>query len=119
MVKSRDPGFKFKKKFHFSPNSLLNFRKSYQNWGILAKEQKSYRQKTNWGGWKHPPAYRINWPFPYEGIWYPHLLRRGGVGGKPTPYDLKNGTLYKLQHFNFGRPLELSMRGKKPIDLMI
>ena len=36
--------------FHFSPNSVSNFRKSYQIWGKLAKEQKHYRQKANWGG---------------------------------------------------------------------
>ena len=39
--------------FHFWPNSVLNFRKSYQIWGKLAQKQKSYRQKTNWG-WKTP-----------------------------------------------------------------
>ena len=38
---------------HFSPNSVLKFRKSYQFWGKLAKEQKSYRQKQIGGG-KHP-----------------------------------------------------------------
>ena len=42
--------------FHFLPNSVLNFRKSYQIWGKLAQEQKSYRQKPNWGGGgKHTP----------------------------------------------------------------
>ena len=58
---SHNPGLKFRK-FLFSPNSVLNFRKSYQIWGELAQEQKSYRQKTNWG-WKTPPppsAYRVN-----------------------------------------------------------
>ena len=35
---------------YFSPNSVLNFRTSYQIWGKLAQKQKSYRQKTNWGG---------------------------------------------------------------------
>ena len=46
--------------FYFPPNSVLNFRKSYQIWGKLAQEQKSYRQNTNWG-WKTPPprAYRV------------------------------------------------------------
>ena len=48
--------------FYFSLNSVLNFRKSYQIWGKLAQEQKSYRQKTNWG-WKTSPspssAYRV------------------------------------------------------------
>ena len=34
--------------FSFSPNFVLNFRKSYQIWGKLAQEQKGYRQKTNW-----------------------------------------------------------------------
>ena len=47
--------------YHFSPNSILNFRKSYQIWGKLAKEQNSYRQKTNWGGWNTSPRsdYRV------------------------------------------------------------
>ena len=36
--------------FYFSPNSVLNFRKSYQIWVKLAQEQKCYRQKTNRGG---------------------------------------------------------------------
>ena len=31
---------------YFSPNFIINFRKSYQIWGKLAQEQKSYRQKT-------------------------------------------------------------------------
>ena len=35
--------------FYFSPNSALNVRKSYEIWGKLVHEQKSYRQKTNWG----------------------------------------------------------------------
>ena len=35
--------------FYFSPNSVLNFRKHYQIWGKLAQEQRSYREKTNWG----------------------------------------------------------------------
>ena len=41
--------------FYFSSDSVLNFRKSYQVWGKLALEQKRYRQKINWGGWKTPP----------------------------------------------------------------
>ena len=40
--------------FYFSPDSILNFRKSYQIWEEFAQEQKSYRQKANWG-WKTPP----------------------------------------------------------------
>ena len=48
------------KKNYFAPNSVLNFRNSYQIWGKFAQEQKSYRPKTNWGGWKTPPsAYRV------------------------------------------------------------
>ena len=43
--------------FYFSPNSILNFRKSYQIWEKLAQEQKSYRQKTNWE--VDPSAYRV------------------------------------------------------------
>ena len=49
------------KNFNFSPNSILNFRKSYQIWGKLAQEQKVTGKKTNWG-WKTPPsprAYRV------------------------------------------------------------
>ena len=45
MVMSRDPGCKFRK-FHCSPNSILNFRICYQVWGKLAQEQKSYRQEA-------------------------------------------------------------------------
>ena len=40
---------------YFLANSILNFGKSYQIWGKWAQEQKSYRQKRNWG-WKHPPS---------------------------------------------------------------
>ena len=40
---------------YFLSNSVLSFRKSYQIWGKLAQEQKSYRQKINWG-WKTPPV---------------------------------------------------------------
>ena len=48
--------------FYFSPNSVSNFRKSYQILGKLAGEQKSYRQKTNWEVENTPPppsAYRV------------------------------------------------------------
>ena len=41
--------------YSFSPDSVLNFGKSYQIWGKLAKVQKRYIQKTNWGGGKQPP----------------------------------------------------------------
>ena len=50
MVMSRDPGFKFRK-FLFFVLFCINFWKSNQICGKLAQEQKSYRQKTNWG-WK-------------------------------------------------------------------
>ena len=40
------PGFKFRN-VYFLSNSILNFRKSYEIWGKLAQEQKSYRQKIN------------------------------------------------------------------------
>ena len=68
MVKSRDPAFKFRK-FLFLPNSILNFRESYQIWEKLAQEQKSYRQKTNWG-WKtpHPPVLIGLRASPYIGV---------------------------------------------------
>ena len=57
--------------FYFLPNSILNFRKSYQIWGKLAQEQKSYRQKTNWGV-KTPPV----------------LIRVKGI----LPENFENGT---------------------------
>ena len=41
--------------FYFSPNSVLNFSKSYQIWGKLAQEQKSYRQKNKLGVENTPP----------------------------------------------------------------
>ena len=34
---------------YFLPKSILNYRKSFRIWGKLAQEQKSYREKTNWG----------------------------------------------------------------------
>ena len=53
--------------FYFSPNSVLNFRKSYQIWGKLAQEQKSCRQRTNWGVENTPPpqCYRVKHCFPH------------------------------------------------------
>ena len=36
--------------FYFSPNSILNFRKSYQVWGKLAQKQKVTGKKQN-SGW--------------------------------------------------------------------
>ena len=39
--------------FYFSPNSILDFRKSYQLWGKLAQEQKVTGKKQIRGG-KHP-----------------------------------------------------------------
>ena len=53
MVMSRDPGLKFRN-FYFSPNFVLNFRKSYQIWEKLAQEQKVTGKKQI-GGWKTPP----------------------------------------------------------------
>ena len=41
--------------FYFLPYSMLNFRKSYQIWGKLAQERKSYTQKNKTQGGKHPP----------------------------------------------------------------
>ena len=67
MVMSRDPGFIFRKfLFYFLPNSILNFRKSYQIWGKLAQEQKSYKL----GGGKGPlSAYRVKEMRLYIKIW--------------------------------------------------
>ena len=36
--------------FYLFPNSVLNFRKSYQIWEKLGQEQKGYRQKQIGGG---------------------------------------------------------------------
>ena len=54
----------------------------------------------------------------YEGIWYPHILQRGGGGGgQKPPYDLKNAD---STNFNFSRPLGgPSMRSRKLLELMI
>ena len=46
---------------NFLPNSILNFRKSYQIWGKLAQEQK-FTGKTQIGGGGQnttPSAYRV------------------------------------------------------------
>ena len=40
--------------FYFSPNSILNFRKSYQIWVKLDQEQKKLQAKSKFGGGKHP-----------------------------------------------------------------
>ena len=53
-------------------------------------------------------------PFLYEGIWYPHLLRRGL--SRP-PYIISKTV--DPTSFNFGRQLGLSMKGKKLVDLMM
>ena len=60
MVMSREPDLNFKN-VHFLPNSILNVRKSYQIWGKVAEEQKSYRQKTKLGveNTPLPSAYRV------------------------------------------------------------
>ena len=42
--------------FYLSPNSLLNFRKSYQIWGNWRKNKKVSRQKTNSGMENTPPG---------------------------------------------------------------
>ena len=44
---------KFTETFHFSPNFVLNFRKSYQIWENWLKNKK-VKVKTNWG-WNTPP----------------------------------------------------------------
>ena len=43
--------------FYFSPNSVLNFRKSYQIWGNLVQEEKvTGKKQIGGGGGKHPPV---------------------------------------------------------------
>ena len=46
------------KNFYFSPNSILNFRKSYQIWGNLTQEQK-VTGKNKLGGGNPPPPVLI------------------------------------------------------------
>ena len=46
-------------KFYFFPNSILNFRKSYQILGEIGSRTKTLQAKTNWGG-KHPPPVLID-----------------------------------------------------------
>ena len=61
MVMSRDPGRKFRK-VYFSPNSILNFRTTYQIREKLAQEQKvtGKKQKTRENsGWKTPPPSQV------------------------------------------------------------
>ena len=41
--------------FYFSPNSVLNFRKSYQIWGNWLKNKKVTGKKTHWGVETPPP----------------------------------------------------------------
>ena len=41
--------------FYFLPNSVLNFRKSYQIWGNRLKNKKVTGKKQI-GGWKIPPS---------------------------------------------------------------
>ena len=49
MVTSRNPASKIRK-FLFSPNSILNFRKSYQIWREIGSRTKHYMQKQIEGG---------------------------------------------------------------------
>ena len=50
--------------FYFLPNSILNFRKSFQtNFGEIGSRTKKLQAKNKLGGWKRPPppsAYRVN-----------------------------------------------------------
>ena len=43
--------------FYFLPNSVSNFRKSYQIWGNLLKNKKVTGKKQIGGWWKHPPVF--------------------------------------------------------------
>ena len=43
----------------------------------------------------------------------------GGKGATPTPTPTMISKTADSTNFNFGRPLGLSMRGKKPVELMI
>ena len=47
--------------FYLLLNSILNFRESYQIWGKLAQEQKSYRQKLIGGGKQPPVLIGLRW----------------------------------------------------------
>ena len=54
----------------FSPNSVLNFRKSYQIWGKLSQEQKvTGKKQTGSVTPPSPSAYRVNtWQAPYINV---------------------------------------------------
>ena len=55
MVMSRDLASN-SENFYFSPHSILNFKKSYQNWGKLAQEQKLQAKKQTVFWKKHLPV---------------------------------------------------------------
>ena len=56
---SRDSGFMFRK-FLFSPDSVLKFRKSYQIWDKLAKNKKlQAKKKSGVENTLPPSAYRV------------------------------------------------------------
>ena len=80
MVMSRDPDFKFRK--FFSPNSVLNFRKSYQLWGIDSRTKKLQAKKQTGGG-KHPPPVLIG-------------LTRPGLGANKHLYAVPSVSLSQL-----------------------
>ena len=75
--------------FYFSPNSVLNFRKSYQIWEKLAQEQKSYRQKTNWGVFQPPLPVLIGLTPIYETL-PPEVLQNSS--DPPQPHN-KSGRI--------------------------
>ena len=59
--------------FYFSPDSVLDFRKSYQTWDKLAQEQKV--TSKNKLGMEPPSAYRVKLYFAEiaQGDFYSHL----------------------------------------------
>ena len=58
MVMSRGPGFN-SKKFYFSPNSLLNFKKKLPNLGEIGSRTKTLQAKNKLGDGTAPSAYRV------------------------------------------------------------
>ena len=90
MVMSRDPGYKFRN-FYFSPNSILNFRKSYHIWEKLAQEQESFRQQTKLEVENTPPPP----PPPPASTCRVKYVGQSEVGTKPTKSCTDLQKIYK------------------------
>ena len=112
---------------------LLNLGHCVKSYGYLCQILSSFTMTTH-QIWSYHMSQAVNFDnfkvLPYSSlnstlyVWR-YLVptpstKRGGGGGvgsvHPPPFDLENARLY---NFNFCRPLGLSMRGRKPVELMI